>query len=202
MATPNITISLKPINSLNLTNNEDITCSYKLYKLNDAGSDFITYDADTVHTIDASKTVSHVLSEDNLYRIDFKDTVVNTYNDKFYVLADHNIKLCNKTLIKSILCVPAKDCDTKAYYKLLEKRQRFSVLKEAIYAIFSKYIDGLNVNNLGYDDILSVQANYRIYLDSLSDMCGCTNIKIDNCASGELPTTNWTNLSSTDCGCN
>jgi hypothetical protein len=202
MANPNITISLKPINSLNLTNNEAITCSYKLYKLNDAGSDFITYDADTVHTIDAEAIDITDLTEDNLYKIAFKDTVADTYFNEYYILADHNIKLCNKTLIKSILCVPAKDCDTKAYYKLLEKRQRFSVLKEAIYAIFSKYIDGLNVNNLGYDDILSVQSNYRIYLDSLSDMCGCTNIKIDNCTSGELPTTNWTNLSSTDCGCN
>lgn len=202
MATPNITISLVPLNQLTLLNNEVITCSYKLYKLNDPGSAFITYDADTVHTIDASETIIIPLSEDNLYKIAFKDTVVNTYLDEFYVLADHNIKLCNKTLIKSVLCVPAKDCDTKAYYKLLEKRQRFSVLKSAIYAVYSKYIDGLNDNNLGYDDILLVQSNYRIYLDSLSDMCGCTNIKIDNCASGELPTTNWTNLSSTDCGCN
>jgi hypothetical protein len=202
MAVPDITISLKPINSLNLTNTEAYSSSYKLYKLNDGGSDFITYDDDTEHIIESEETIITDLSEDNLYKIAFIDDETLTYDWEFYILADHNIKLCNKTLIKSILCVPAKDCDTKAYYKLLEKRQRFAVLKEAIYAIFSKYIDGLNQNNLGYDDILSVQANYRIYLNSLSDMCGCTNIKIDNCASGELPTTNWTNLSSTDCGCN
>jgi hypothetical protein len=202
MAVPDITISLKPINSLNLTNNEAYSSSYKLYKLNDGGSDFITYDNDTEHIIESEETIITDLSEDNLYKIAFIDDETLTYDWEFYILADHNIKLCNKTLIKSILCVPAKDCDTKAYYKLLEKRQRFAVLKEAIYAVFSKYIDGLNQNNLGYDDILSVRANYRIYLNSLSDMCGCTNIKIDNCASGELPTTNWTNLSSTDCGCN
>jgi hypothetical protein len=202
MAVPDITISLKPINSLNLTNTEAYSSSYKLYKLNDGGSDFITYDDDTEHIIESEETIITDLSEDNLYKIAFIDDETLTYDWEFYILADHNIKLCNKTLIKSILCVPAKDCDTKAYYKLLEKRQRFAVLKEAIYAVFSKYIDGLNQNNLGYDDILSVRANYRIYLNSLSDMCGCTNIKIDNCASGELPTTNWTNLSSTDCGCN
>jgi hypothetical protein len=202
MAAPNIKVSLVPINNLIIKNDEGVACVYSIYKLKDDGSNFETYDVNVVHTLSIAEEKTIILSEDNLYRIDYNRTSGDMTVTGIYILADQNVKLCHKSLIKSILCAPVKDCNTKAYYKLLEKRQRFYVLQNAIYAIYGKYIDGFNAENLSYGDIAVVQANYRLYLNSLKDICGCLNITPDNCISGELPTTNWTNLSSSDCGCN
>ena len=199
MATPNIKIQLKPVNNLTIKNEEVTDQDFILKKLCDDGASFELYDAAT-YTVVASDEMLFESMPDNLYQITFFDTDTNA-EIIYYALLDHNIKVCEKGLLKSILCVPAKDCDTKAYYKLLEKRQKFYVLKSQLYAIYGQYLGEL-YRNAAALDFNVIKANYRVYLDAISAMCGCLTPKVDNCTSGELPQTNWTNLSSTDCGCN
>lgn len=201
MATPNIKIQLKPVNNLTIKNEEATSQDFVLKKLKDDGSGFELYDTEeAVYTVDASGEYLFEALPDNLYQITFYDTITDepVY---VYALLDHNIKVCEKGLLKAILCVPAKDCNTKAYYKLLEKRQKFYVLKAQLYAVFGQYVGEMYRESVAAD-FNGVYANFRIYLDALTAMCGCLTPKVDNCASGELPQTNWTNLSSTDCGCN
>lgn len=201
MATPNIKIQLKPVNNLTIKNEELTAQDFVLKKLKDDGSGFELYNADNAsYTVDASGEELFEALPDNLYQITFYDTATDepVY---VYALLDHNIKVCEKSLLKAILCVPSKDCNTKAYYKLLEKRQKFYVLKAQLYAVFGQYVGEMYRESVAAD-FNGVYANFRIYLDALIAMCGCTTVKVDNCASGELPQTNWTNLSSQDCGCN
>jgi hypothetical protein len=199
MATPNIKIQLKPVNNLTLKNEEVTEQDFVLKKLKNDGSDFELYSTTTVYTVDASDEYLFENLPDNLYQLAFFDTSTNE-EVYVYALLDHNIKVCEKSLLKTILCVPAKDCNTKAYYKLLEKRQKFYVLKSQLYAVYGQYVGELYRNGVAADFNV-VTSNFRVYLDALSAMCGCLTPKVDNCTSGELPQTNWTNLSSSDCGC-
>lgn len=199
MATPNIKLNLVPLNILNVINEEVTDQEFVLKKLADNGDDFELFDdAMPVYTVDASSTLEITLS-DNLYKITFFDTFDDSEID-FFVLADHNIKMCEKNIIKSILCVPAKDCDTKSYYKLLEKRQRFYVMKNAVWAIYGRYVGQLYRDSVQLDVINTEIGNFRVYLDALLSLCGCTNSYVDSCASGELVSTNWLNLNP-NCNC-
>lgn len=198
MAVPNIEIRIEPVNQIVLKNNDVVTATFTLEKLNDAGTAFEAYvPADlTGYTIAASaQNTFHV--PDDLYKISFQDTVVPETLYSYYILADNNIKACKRAMILQSLCGTNFGCNSKAECDYLKLRMKFHDLEMGLYYIYSNFINRQSLTMLitPTNQELLTKADY---LNQLLDMCSCTNTNCNDC--GTSSSSNFKPLK--DCGCN
>lgn len=209
MATPTFTLSLLPVNLMALKNTDTVPLFFAIYSLNNTGDNWTPVTVSSVSPLNvngslpAGGTFNMVLA-DNLYKIFTSDVAINitdpVITSGYYVLADMNIKACKKEMILRNLCPPVTGCDPIANNKWLERRLRFHDLEQGLYFIYSKWIQHQAMTMLivpTNQELLSM----REYLNQLLDMCDCKSRECKQCSGGYISVSNWTNQSTSDCGC-
>jgi hypothetical protein len=192
-----------------LTNTDSVDLYFALYSLNDTGDDWEPVTVDFVAPLNVDGSLPpdgtfNMILADNLYKIFISDVAVvitDPITDPgYYILADMNIKACKKELILKNLCPSVGGCDPIADRKWLEKRLRFHDLEQGLYFIYSKWIQYQALTMLivpTNQELLSM----REYLDQLLAMCNCSSTECKQCSGGYISVSNWTNQSTSDCGC-
>src|SRR6185312_8984495 len=194
MSVPTFTIDLQPVNLLTLKNTDSVNLYFALYQLSDDGTTFnvVTITPTSPLNLDGSLPPSGTFQmylADNLYKIFISNApvvIVNVNTDPgYYILADQNIKACERSLILKNLCPPTGGCDAIGDRKYIEKRVKFLDLKFGLYYIYSNWIQHQAYTMLFVptnQELLSM----RDYLTQLLALCGCSNTECKQCTGGYI----------------
>ncbi len=210
MAVPTIKIQLYSTNLLTIINEDSIPAFFYIYSLNDAGTSWNVIPIAPLSPLNVDGSIPpdgvfQMEVPDNLYKVIISDVALTGINpdttDGYYVVADDNIKACQRTLLLENLCNTSYGCDPVADCRYLRKRMKFYDLMQGLYYIWSQFTQKQSLTMLivpTNQNLLSM----RDYLDQLLDMCGCKSKECRQCQ-GYVSITSWksTNPGNSDCGC-